>query len=55
MSNVRASRPVLTGRFAALAVRLGLLSVLWVTLVEGHPEVRVARVFGLPPPPRGLS
>jgi multisubunit Na+/H+ antiporter MnhE subunit len=38
MSNVRASRPVLTGRFAVVAVRLGLLSVLWVTLVEGHPE-----------------
>jgi multicomponent Na+:H+ antiporter subunit E len=37
MPNARSSRPLPGGRSAALAVRLAVLSVLWATLVGGHP------------------
>jgi multicomponent Na+:H+ antiporter subunit E len=48
MLNVRASRPPLEGRFTALFSRLGLLSVLWAALVEGHLEGFVMGLLVVP-------
>ncbi|PTL81241.1 Na+/H+ antiporter subunit E [Vitiosangium sp. GDMCC 1.1324] len=48
MPNVRATRPLLRGRSAALLVRLCLLSVLWATLVGGNPEGLALGLLALP-------
>lgn len=48
MPNARASRPLLEGRSAALLFRLGLLSVLWVTLLEGDPRGLALGLLVLP-------
>ncbi len=48
MPNARASSPLLGDRSAALAARLGLLSVLWATLVEGNPEGLAVGLLALP-------
>jgi multicomponent Na+:H+ antiporter subunit E len=48
MPNVRARSPLLEGRSAALATRLGLLSVLWVSLVDAHPVGLALGLLALP-------
>jgi multicomponent Na+:H+ antiporter subunit E len=48
MPNVRARSPLLGGRSAALAARLGLLSVLWLSLVGAHPVGLALGLLALP-------
>jgi multicomponent Na+:H+ antiporter subunit E len=48
MPNARARSPLLGGRSAALAARLGLLSVLWVSLVDAHPVGLAVGLLALP-------
>lgn len=48
MSSARATRPMLGGRAAALAVRLAVLFVLWATLVEGNPKGLAVGLLALP-------